>query len=149
MALSVRRCDAPNTPNRLVTVSASVALLRNRPVHRSGLSAASSALKSASAYGSSNASTITIVPEPPPAGTVPSCAEAGVMGALAGVLGSMMAMDALQRTLCAGVVPGRDYRELHLEAHRLIGVLLVANAPHPYDDDDRRHAAQVAEADLP
>ena len=33
-----------------------------------------------------------LFPEPPPPGTVPACAEAGVLGALAGVLGSMMAM---------------------------------------------------------
>jgi adenylyltransferase/sulfurtransferase len=33
-----------------------------------------------------------LFPEPPPPGTVPPCAEAGVMGALAGLLGSMMAI---------------------------------------------------------
>ncbi len=35
------------------------------------------------------------------------------------------AMDALQRRLCAGVRSGRDYREVHLEAHREIGALLA------------------------
>jgi len=35
------------------------------------------------------------------------------------------AMDALQRRLCAGVRSGRDYREVHLEAHREIGGLLA------------------------
>jgi Xaa-Pro dipeptidase len=34
------------------------------------------------------------------------------------------AMDGLQRTLCGAVRPGQDYRELHLEAHRLIGEVL-------------------------
>ena len=34
------------------------------------------------------------------------------------------AMDALQQRLCAGIVAGRDYREVHLEAHREIGALL-------------------------
>jgi len=34
------------------------------------------------------------------------------------------AMDALQQRLCAGIRPGRDYREVHLEAHRTIGALL-------------------------
>src|SRR6478736_6673948 len=32
-----------------------------------------------------------LFPEPPPPGTVPACAEAGVLGALAGVIGSLMA----------------------------------------------------------
>src|SRR5712675_1473858 len=36
-----------------------------------------------------------LFPEPPPPGTVPACAEAGVMGALAGILGSMMALEAI------------------------------------------------------
>jgi Xaa-Pro dipeptidase len=33
-------------------------------------------------------------------------------------------MDALQQRLCAAIRPGHDYREVHLEAHRLIGGLL-------------------------
>jgi molybdopterin/thiamine biosynthesis adenylyltransferase len=37
-----------------------------------------------------------LFPEPPPPGTVPACAEAGVLGALAGVLGSMMALEAIR-----------------------------------------------------
>ena len=37
-----------------------------------------------------------LFPEAPPPGTVPSCQEAGVMGALAGVLGSMMALEAIR-----------------------------------------------------
>src|SRR3984885_2202055 len=35
-----------------------------------------------------------LFPEAPPPGTVPPCAEAGVMGALAGILGAMMALEA-------------------------------------------------------
>lgn len=42
-----------------------------------------------------------VFPEPPPAGTVPNCAEAGVLGAVAGVLGSAQAVEALK--LLAGV----------------------------------------------
>ena len=34
------------------------------------------------------------------------------------------AMDALQQQLCAGIRAGRDYREVHLEAHFAIGGLL-------------------------
>ena len=37
-----------------------------------------------------------LFPEAPPAGTIPTCAEAGVLGALAGVLGSLMALEAIR-----------------------------------------------------
>lgn len=37
-----------------------------------------------------------LFPEPPPAGTVPACAEAGVLGALAGVAGSLAALEAIR-----------------------------------------------------
>ena len=37
-----------------------------------------------------------LYPAPPPAGSVPSCAEAGVVGALCGTVGSMMAMEAVK-----------------------------------------------------
>ncbi len=34
-----------------------------------------------------------LFPAPPPAGTVPTCAQAGILGALAGMLGAMMALE--------------------------------------------------------
>jgi adenylyltransferase/sulfurtransferase len=34
--------------------------------------------------------------EPPPAGMIPACAEAGVLGALAGMVGSMMALEVIR-----------------------------------------------------
>jgi adenylyltransferase/sulfurtransferase len=37
-----------------------------------------------------------LFPEQPPAGSVPACAEAGVLGALTGVIGSMMALEVLR-----------------------------------------------------
>jgi adenylyltransferase/sulfurtransferase len=40
--------------------------------------------------------------EPPPPGTIPTCAEAGVLGALAGVLGSMMALEAIREIVGFG-----------------------------------------------
>jgi len=43
-----------------------------------------------------------LFPTAPPAGTVPACAEAGVMGALAGVLGSMMALEAIREIVGFG-----------------------------------------------
>ena len=40
--------------------------------------------------------------KPPPPGTVPTCEEAGVMGALAGILGSMMALEAIREIVGFG-----------------------------------------------
>src|ERR1700723_897054 len=37
-----------------------------------------------------------LFPDPPEPGTIPTCAEAGVLGALAGVLGSLMALEAIR-----------------------------------------------------
>jgi adenylyltransferase/sulfurtransferase len=43
-----------------------------------------------------------LFPEPPPPGTVPACAEAGILGALAGVLGSMMALEVIREVVGFG-----------------------------------------------
>ena len=43
-----------------------------------------------------------LFPEAPPSGTVPTCEEAGVMGALAGILGSMMALEAIREIVGFG-----------------------------------------------
>ena len=37
-----------------------------------------------------------LFPAPPPDGLVPTCAEAGVLGALTGVVGTLMAMEAIK-----------------------------------------------------
>ena len=37
-----------------------------------------------------------LFPEPPPAGLVPSCAEAGVIGALTGVIGTLQALEVIK-----------------------------------------------------
>ena len=55
-----------------------------------------------------------VFPAPPPAGSVASCAEAGVLGALCGVVGSVMAVEAVK--LLAGV------------GEPLVGRLLVLDA---------------------
>jgi molybdopterin/thiamine biosynthesis adenylyltransferase len=39
---------------------------------------------------------------PPPPGAIPTCAEAGVLGAVAGVLGSLMAMEAIREIVGFG-----------------------------------------------
>lgn len=43
-----------------------------------------------------------VFPEPPPAGHVPTCAEAGVLGAMTGVLGALEALEALKLLLGRG-----------------------------------------------
>ncbi len=48
------------------------------------------------ADGTPNPTYRCLFPEPPPAGTVPACAEAGILGALPGVLGSLMALEVLR-----------------------------------------------------
>jgi molybdopterin/thiamine biosynthesis adenylyltransferase len=43
-----------------------------------------------------------LFPEPPPTGTVPACAEAGILGALPGILGSMMALEVIREIVGFG-----------------------------------------------
>jgi adenylyltransferase/sulfurtransferase len=43
-----------------------------------------------------------LFPEPPPPGSIPACAEAGVLGALAGILGSMMALEVMREIVGFG-----------------------------------------------
>ncbi|MGE0563337.1 MAG: ThiF family adenylyltransferase [Pseudolabrys sp.] len=59
-----------------------------------------------------------VFPEPPPAGTIPACAEAGILGALPGILGSMMALEVIRAIVGFGeglvgrllMVDARDMR---------------------------------------
>jgi adenylyltransferase/sulfurtransferase len=43
-----------------------------------------------------------LFPQPPPPGTVPACAEAGILGALPGVLGSLMAFEVIREIVGFG-----------------------------------------------
>jgi len=43
-----------------------------------------------------------LFPHPPPAGSVPSCAEAGVFGVLPGIIGSIQAVEAIKLVLGVG-----------------------------------------------
>ena len=43
-----------------------------------------------------------LFPEAPPPGTVPACAEAGILGALPGVLGSLMALEVIREIVGFG-----------------------------------------------
>ncbi len=46
-----------------------------------------------------------LLPGMPPAGSVPSCQEAGVLGVLPGIIGSIQAMEALKILLGIGTIP--------------------------------------------
>ena len=43
-----------------------------------------------------------LFPEPPPPGAVPACSEAGILGAVAGVVGTLMAIEALKELIGIG-----------------------------------------------
>ena len=43
-----------------------------------------------------------LIPEPPPAELAPSCAEAGVLGVLPGIIGSIQALEAIKLLLGLG-----------------------------------------------
>jgi molybdopterin-synthase adenylyltransferase len=58
-----------------------------------------------------------LFPEPPPPGTVPACAEAGILGALTGVLGSLMALEIIREIV--GFGEGLVGRLLMLDARAM------------------------------
>lgn len=58
-----------------------------------------------------------LFPEPPPPGTVPACAEAGILGALAGVVGSLAALEAIREIV--GFGEGLVGRLLMLDARAM------------------------------
>jgi len=58
-----------------------------------------------------------LFPEPPPPGAVPACAEAGILGALTGVLGSLMALEVIREIV--GFGEGLVGRLLMLDARSL------------------------------
>jgi len=83
-----------------------------------------------------------LFPEPPPPGTVPACAEAGVLGALTGVLGSMMALEVI--------------REITGFGEGLVGRLLMVDAramrfetlSYAWDPDNRLSGEHPSIVDL-
>jgi adenylyltransferase/sulfurtransferase len=58
-----------------------------------------------------------LFPEPPPAGTVPACAEAGILGALPGIVGSLMALEVIREIV--GFGEGLTRRLLMIDARSL------------------------------
>jgi molybdopterin/thiamine biosynthesis adenylyltransferase len=58
-----------------------------------------------------------LFPAPPPAGSIPACAEAGILGALTGVLGSLMALEVMREIV--GFGEGLVGRLLMIDARAL------------------------------
>jgi molybdopterin/thiamine biosynthesis adenylyltransferase len=54
------------------------------------------------ARGEQNPTYRCLYPEPPPEGSVPPCSEAGVLGALTGILGAMMALEVIREIVGFG-----------------------------------------------
>jgi molybdopterin-synthase adenylyltransferase len=68
------------------------------------------------ANGQPNPTYRCLFPEKPPAGVIPTCAEAGVLGALVGVVGSLQAMEVIREIVGFG--------------EGLVGRLLLVDAMH-------------------
>lgn len=87
-----------------------------------------------------------LFPEPPPPGTVPACAEAGIIGALAGALGSLMALEAIRDIVGFGdSLVGRllmvDARAMRFETLRYArDPSNPLNGDHPTITDLSQHA---------
>jgi molybdopterin/thiamine biosynthesis adenylyltransferase len=74
----------------------------------------------AGANGAPNPTYRCLFPQPPPEGAVPTCAEAGILGALAGLVGAMMALEVIREIVPFGAgLVGRllliDARDMRFE----------------------------------
>jgi molybdopterin/thiamine biosynthesis adenylyltransferase len=75
--------------------------------------------------GKPNPSYRCLFPEAPPAGAIPACAEAGVLGALTGIIGAMMALEVMREIVGFGEgLVGRllllDARAMRFETLRYV-----------------------------
>ncbi|PWD51394.1 hypothetical protein C8046_12720 [Serinibacter arcticus] len=82
-----------------------------------------------------------LFPEPPAPGTVPSCAEAGVLGALCGIVGAMMATEAIKLIVGAGDVLLGRVAVVDALTMRIREVPLVGGTPARERSSSRRTAA--------
>ena len=91
-----------------------------------------------------------LFPEPPPPGTVPSCAEGGVLGVLPGIVGTLQALEAIKLILGEGEpLIGRlllfdalagEFRRL--EAQQRSGVSGLWRTPNHHGTDRLRRLLQ-------
>lgn len=104
---------------------------------------------SANAAGQQNPTYRCLFPEAPPPGTTPTCEEAGVLGALAGVLGSMMALETIREIVGFGEsLVGRlvmiDARAMRFETLRYArDPSNPLNGDHPTIRDLSAHASRA------
>jgi adenylyltransferase/sulfurtransferase len=84
-----------------------------------------------------------LFPEPPPAGTVPTCSEAGVLGAMAGMVGTMMALEAVREIV--GFGEGLVGRLLLIDAR----ALRFETLSYGWDPDNPLTGAATAAAAVP
>jgi adenylyltransferase/sulfurtransferase len=70
-----------------------------------------------SADGTPNPTYRCLFPEPPPAGTIPACSQAGILGALAGVAGSLAALEVIR--MIVGFGEGLTGRLLMIDARSM------------------------------
>jgi adenylyltransferase/sulfurtransferase len=96
----------------------------------------------AAPHGTPNPTYRCLFPEPPPPGTVPACAEAGVLGALTGVIGSMMALEAIREIV--GFGEGLVGRLIMLDAR----AMRVENLSYGWDPDNPLSGAHPTIRDL-
>jgi molybdopterin-synthase adenylyltransferase len=95
------------------------------------------------AEGEPNPTWRCLFPQKPPPGAIPSCSQAGVLGALAGVLGSMMALEAIREIVGFGT--GLVGRLIHIDARdmRFGETLYGWDADNPLNGE----AVQAKDAD--
>jgi molybdopterin/thiamine biosynthesis adenylyltransferase len=70
-------------------------------------------------------------PEPPAPGSVPSCAEAGVLGPAAGVIGSLQALEAVKLLTGVGEPLTDAFLQVDLAAHEFLRVAVGRRADCP------------------
>src|SRR5205807_698241 len=69
-----------------------------------------------------------LFPEPPAPGTIPNCAEAGVLGALPGIIGMVQAIEAIK--LIFGVGEPLEFEIARIDGAKLIPLGQLANRLH-------------------
>jgi adenylyltransferase/sulfurtransferase len=82
-------------------LASDASFLAKRPLVTAALGVFDATLTTIRAYersadGKPNPTYRCLFPEPPPTGTIPTCAEAGILGALAGAAGSLAALEVIR-----------------------------------------------------